>query len=180
MGADTEFWKKQYSHLWGKGNDREAVVKQLLEENGFTVIKFGFMAGSTEYSRASPDEKGKPDYKIVGNNGKEIILLEVTGTDVKSVKESSPIWIRPDKFQFASNHPEYECWFGHVLDNLKIIRFSELKDGDLFNTVHPRIRDVTETYKAIPPDKAFLESKGHHLYTPEEFIAYLKTVLNNP
>lgn len=115
-------WKDRYQDLWGTANEREELVKQLLEDYGYDVEYFGFGAGDDGYIKAQPEahgyEKGDPDLKITDRS----VFIEVTGTDVASVRPEYDIWIRPDKLENALNHPERMNWVVHVLNHEELIR----------------------------------------------------------
>jgi len=126
---DSEYWKRIYQNKWSDGKRRAELVKGLIEIWGFTVDPFGFVPTSTEYFTKSPDEKGKPDWQIIVTD-KIKIPLEVTGT--KYSRGADDIWIRNDKFEYAENHPELECWVAHVLENKELIRYVKLESKEKF------------------------------------------------
>ncbi len=165
MPEDKEYWKKAYKDIWPVSTEREKTVRTILESAEFIVTPFGFEAESDNYNAESPDEKGKPDYKVEIDSDAHI-LLEITGTNIASVTEQSAIWIRPDKFAWADKHSVEECWFAHVLDKKGIIRFGRLTNGKQFPIIHPMIRGKVETYHEIDVTKM-------ELLSLKQFIEYL-------
>jgi len=143
---DSEFWKKLHSGMWKDGIHRSQIVGELIQSFGYEIRDNGFLSNSIEYSKESPAERGIPDLMIT-KNGISVCFLEITGT-VKMV--GTDIWIRPDKFEYAEKHPEIDCWVGHIEESSKTIRFIKLENKNGFSTIQPKIRGITETYKAIP------------------------------
>lgn len=162
--VDRGFWKRLYQHKWSDGKRRVFKVMEMISSWGFKISPFGFLTISEKYSKFSPKEKGIPDLKIF--IFPKPILLEVTGT--KALKGSG-IWVRPDKFQYASRHPEQECWLAHIVENNDLIRFMRLRASWRFPLIHPSIRGTAECYKNIPEDhfkssdffKNYLLSRSH-------------------
>lgn len=147
---DREYWKKRYKDTWEAGNQRENMVKKILESWGFKVHTFGFEALSTEYNPESPDEKGKPDFYIEKND--ERIFFEVTGTSVKNVTSEDMIWLRPDKVEFVNKH-RLRAFCVHVLDYYRIVRFIDMANIMNKKIIHPIIRGTRETYYEIDPNE---------------------------
>ena len=165
MSGDPTFWKDLYKELWGAGANRVEIVIKLLDEEKIDISANADDALSEEYIFETEHEKGEADLKVNNTN----ILIEVTGTNVPSVKPEYGLWFRPDKFGYAENHPESEVWAVHVLDHKEVIRAIKLEKGskDRYKTVHPRIRGVLETYKEVPANDEYLLSF-------EDFCEYLK------
>ena len=160
--SDPEYWKKLYEGKWEAGSRRVKTVGELIQSYGYEVDTHGFMADSDIYSKDSPVEKGIPDLEVTKNK-KRICLLEVTGTEKMS---GSGIWVRPDKFEYAANHTEDDCWLGHIEESSGLIRFLKLEKPDQYETIYPTIRGTRETYKTIPEDSP-------NLIEPEKFKEYL-------
>jgi hypothetical protein len=162
---DTEYWKRIYQSKWPDGKRRAETVKGLIENWGFKVEPFGFEPTSTQYYKNSPDEKGIPDWQIIVTN--EIkIPLEVTGTKVS--RGTDDVWIRNDKFEYAENHPEMECWVAHALESKGLIRFIKLENKEKYPLQKISIA-VVETYRVIPEEATTLLSA-------KEFKKYLQSL----
>jgi hypothetical protein len=163
---DSEFWKRHYKDKWKEGNQRSKKIIDLINSWGFRSEEFGFLATSEEYVKESPDEKGKPDWKIIVNQEKNI-FLETTGT-IKS-RGKDDVWIRNDKFEFAENHPELECWAGHIIEDKGLIRFLKLEKKERFPLEERIIRDTTERFRIIPDG-------NHSLLSIDDFKTYLESL----
>jgi len=139
-------WKDKYKDSWEVSTKREKRAKSLIENFGYKLITIGFLAESQEYSKEHPKEKGIPDYWIENTN----IYIEVTGTNSKNVKEQYPIWVRPDKVEYALNHTDKECWLVHIIDALDLIRMIKL-DRCQYAPVQTKLGD--EKYHIVPADQ---------------------------
>lgn len=144
MGTD---FKKAYSDTWNTGNERENVLKKLLESYGFTVTINGPEAMSTEYIEGKSHEPGIPDFYTEINGQK--IYFEVTGTHF--ISEYAPIWVRPDKINYAKKHG-IECYLVHIISAKRLIRFIDMTkiDGKI---VHPTTRRGQETFVEFNPNQ---------------------------
>jgi len=160
---DKEYWKKLYKDDWPAGSRRVKKIGELLESCGFNVEPYGFMPDSSEYSKESPKEKGIPDLKI--SLSKLDVLLEVTGT-IRS-RGIDDVWIRDDKFEYAENHPDQDCWVGHILEDSNLIRFMKLENKTKYPLREIQLK-VMEKYRVVPDGDSVLK-------TPEEFKSYLKS-----
>ncbi len=163
---DKEYWKKLYQGKWEDGKRRAEKIINLIETWGFSVEGFGFLPDSTEYQKESPDEKGKPDWKIIIMQDR-FILLETTGT-VRS-RGKNDVWLRNDKFEFAENHPEEECWAGHIIEESNIIRFMKIENKEKYSFEEREIRGAIERFRIIPENSLLLIS-------PEQFKKYLQSL----
>lgn len=161
--SNNEYWKQIYKNKWIEGKKRADYLKSMLEAWNFKVEPFGFMPSSTAYSKDNPDEPGKPDWKVI-LPGKEI-LLEVTGT--KNSRDNFDVWIRNDKFLYAENHREYECWLGHVVDRNRLVRFFKIENRAFYPYREMLIDGIEERYRVID------ELSSRLLYS-DEFRLYLK------
>jgi hypothetical protein len=144
-------WKNAYQDKWIEGFNRESFVKQFFEEKGFIVEENGFQAMSTSYSFNYPDEPGIPDLKIINPLTNKAIYVEVTGTT--NLNDFDLIWIRPDKIEYARNHPELQIFLAHVVDKKQLLRFIFLTNVKLLTLtkIQPIIRGNRETYYTIKP-----------------------------
>jgi len=135
-------YKDKYKNHWLVSNEREKAVKRLLSQFGYELESYGFMAESTAYSSYKPKESGIPDYRIKGTNK----YVEVTGTDVP-VSPVSPIWVRPDKVQYAKRHPDQTVILVHVLDHFHIYRWIYMLDCEQY-PIETKLGD--EKFHVIP------------------------------
>jgi len=155
---DKEFWKKRYNKgQWEDGARRSNTIIDLIRSWGFECEEYGFLATSTEYVKESPKERGKPDWKIKINENKSI-LLETTGT--KQARGKNDVWIRNDKFEFAENHIDLECWAGHIIEDIRLIRFLKLEGKDRFPLEEREIRRTIEHFRIIPDGDSSLISQN--------------------
>jgi len=159
---DTEYWKKKYAGKWEEGKARGEKIISLVEEDGIKIESHGFLAESTEYSKESPNEKGIPDYKVKDTN----VLLETTGT--KHARPPNDVWIRDDKFEYAENHPESDCWVGHIIEEPELVRFIKLENKEKYPIEVRQIRGVDERFRIIPDGNSALK-------TLDEFKSHLKS-----
>lgn len=164
---NPEFWKEvSYKKLWEKhmkevNKLEDKLISKFPELKG--CIKFGLGAKTKDWIKIPPDEKGEPDFTIFWNY-KELCHIEVSGSDKVVMKPPENIWIRPDKFQNASNKKE-KYWFYMVYKNgvfildLEVIK--PFKDRIIVAYIKkdPKTgRRVPERYIAIPCANAFPES----------------------
>lgn len=168
---ESFFWKKTYNEAsWEKEKVRLNKIKDLIEENrpDLSVIVAGFGAGSTELIKEHPDEKGIPDLNIVkkDNLDKIILKIEVTGTEVM---RGSGYWIRPDKLDYAANHPEEIIYTAlHYSEPHETIRFLKHIHGKQYNYKEKEIKGAVEHYcefydedeEILTIDEFFIEIKG--------------------
>lgn len=169
MSGDPKFWKDKYNKgQWVGGVRRVKKVMEALKSKGIDVEPYSDDALSTEYIDTTKHEKGEPDLKIKVGDNEEGILLEVTGPDINIPKEAG-LWFRPDKFEFAENHPDKEVWGAHVIEGQDLTRFVKFEKGtkDKYNIVNPPIRGTIETFKEIPANDSDLISF-------EDFCNYVK------
>ena len=125
------YWKEQYKEKWKEEKERiDRVINKIkskLPELKFEI--FGFGADTDEMIRKHPTEKGIPDILIIyekNNFNYVLTFLEITGT--QQMKETDNIWIRPDKFEFARNHPHLDIFIAHYINNLDLLRFVSTKN----------------------------------------------------
>ena len=162
MYRDKDFWKKKYEDSWDDSSRREIQVKEMVANLGFKLERFGLGAESTEFIPGSAEdngcEKGAPDYHIKNSN----IYIEVTGPLTNNVKKDSPIWIRPDKIDYAykykNKHDEFfvvnylyaNVWYViHFNEELSKYYIESTNNNSDYKLIHPRIRGVIETYVGV-------------------------------
>lgn len=155
--TNSDYWKEPYQSLWQKTGEREKAVAQTIESlTGKTVQITGFGAGSDKFlsgtAASHGHEKGEADLIVKGTT----IRLEVTGPNI-TVAHTSPLWIRPDKIKNAQAHiKETDTWIVHCIERSTIrsihldAAFLQNYERGKYETVHPRIRGLVETYVAIP------------------------------
>ena len=170
------FWKKRYRYKWKEEKERiKKVIKNIhtkLPELKFEI--FGFGADTDEMIKKHPLEKGIPDVLIIyekNNFNYVLTFLEVTGT--KQIRETDDIWIRPDKFEFAKNHPYLDIFIAHYVDDKNLLRFISTKDTN--NLPEPKeiiIRGNKEIYVMLSFDHESVISS-------DQFIDYLKGKIDN-
>ena len=166
ISNDPNFWKDAYQDKWDVSSEREETVKRMIVEQGFEVKSIGFGACSEDYLSGKPEKygykKADPDLLVKDTN----THLEVTGTDVESVKRSDDIWVRPDKVRKIIKNQEMDLWIVHSIDHENLLRCihmteetaKELDTED--RIVHPYIRGNKETYISISPDEDYIEPVG--------------------
>ena len=155
---DEDFWKKKYEKSWKMASSKEEKVKGIIESecnckcelSGLGAGKTAFLSGA---ATSRGHEKGESDIQVNDTN----ICVEVTGPNVDYVGKWAGLWVRPDKIEYAINHPEKDCWVVHVLKKNFYMRAIHLDESfiedfknDKFKIVHPTINGVKETYVEIP------------------------------
>jgi|SRR5690242_7588124 len=107
-------WKNAYGpEAWGKEGVRLDRIKGLIEafDPRLSVRVVGFGAGTTKFIPAHPEEAGKPDLEVrVKDEDRVLALVEVTGTEYFRGGAPRTYWVRPDKLDYARNHPEQDVW----------------------------------------------------------------------
>lgn len=187
---DKEFWKNKYSFLWKKSADREKCFKEFIEkETGLKLEYYGLAAGSDKLIHGSSKdndlEKGAPDFHVLNTD----IYIELTSSNSSKTKKGDPIWIRPDKLNFAKNnrftHNEFivnnfihakEWYVIHIDANLLGYAKEKSFDNEDFAIVEPIIRGQKEKYIQINSNNPFVTGL-------DSLIDYLKNVkhdLDNP
>lgn len=155
--TDWDHYKKAYSEEWDAGARRERLVAETIERVGRSTRMEGLGAGSTEFISGPAREHGKaradPDILVVETE----TYVEVTGTNVGTVRPESDIFVRPDKFENPLSSSTEDHWLVHVLDGPALVRCLRLTDevcrafrdeGRSVDTQH----DDNETYVRISPD----------------------------
>lgn len=145
---ETHHWKHAYGEsAWAKEKVRLQKVKTLIEglDSRVTVEIVGFGADSGEFISGHPSESGKPDLEVRANGGLAVVLLvEVTGTEVM---RGQTYWVRPDKLNYAKNHPAEDVWLIlHYMQPIEKYVFIK-PDLNKTHTVSEKvIRESTELY----------------------------------
>lgn len=160
---DNEYWKRLYKEKFADGVRRAKFIAELIGDWEYEVKPYGFLPESSEYTKESPDEKGKPDFEILVSKDRSV-FLETTGT--KHSRGADDVWVRPDKFDFAKRHEDLDCWVGHIIEDSHQIRFMKLQNKEKYSIIHPVIGGVTETYCLIP-------DRSPELIDPDHFEEYL-------
>jgi len=156
------FWKDLYQPKRKDSSKRQEAIKSLIESWGYVVKIIGFGANTEEYIKHHPKEKGGPDLEIEINDKK--ILLESTGCP--SLRGEG-LWIRPDKVEYAKNHPEKNVWVAHRIDVSNEIRFIKLIEGKIYEA-----EEVDTGYSKEL--MVIFNTFDKEIKTKEEFKKYLK------
>ena len=142
------FWKRSYgSDSWKRERVRLDRVVELIKniDPRVEVRVVGFGAGDTELIPHHPEEAGRPDLEVVcRSNGTQLLLVEVSGTESK---RGDDYWVRPDKLEYASSHPDQDVWivlhYAKPEETVVYIK-PDLQRGYDFTEV--KIRGATEHY----------------------------------
>lgn len=145
---ETHHWKHAYGEsAWAKEKVRLQKVKSLIEglDGRVTVEIVGFGADSGEFISGHPSESGKPDLEVRTNGGLVVVLLvEVTGTEVM---RGQTYWVRPDKLNYAKNHPTEDVWLIlHYMQPIEKYVFIKPNLSKTYTVSRKVIRESTELY----------------------------------
>jgi hypothetical protein len=174
---NNDFWKEQYRNTWEKSALRENLVQSLIEQQASCGInQIGLGAGSTEFLSGSASshglDKGGSDLQVNGTN----IFIEVTGPQVY-IHPSKPLWLRPDKIEYAEKNRERDCFVVHCNFDNSLMRIIHLDNnffinyrGGNFALATPIIRGVRETYVEI-------QSSNTSIKTMDFLIEYIINTL---
>ena len=171
---ENYYWKEAYKEVWKKEKVRiEKVVKLIesIDDNAMVAI-VGFGAASDMLIKAHPDEKGKPDIDLLHKHAPKttILKIEVTGTERM---RGSDYWIRPDKIEYAENHPDEDVWIIlHYSEPTEVFKFIQPIKGKAYNRTEITIKGAGEIF-------CIFQEGDTELKTKEEFSAYLKNKLNS-
>ncbi|MEO6404890.1 MAG: hypothetical protein ABIY51_15995 [Ferruginibacter sp.] len=116
-GKENFYWKQSYGEAaWKKEKVRIDKVKNLIGviDNHLLVKVVGFGADTLELIEKHPDEKGKPDLDISTNENPDVVLLKVEVTGTERLRGTG-YWVRPDKLEYAENHPDEDVWIVFAL-----------------------------------------------------------------
>lgn len=122
---ENYFWKQAYQDVWKNEKVRIEKVANLIKGiDANALVKIvGFGADSEVLIKEHPDEKGKPDIDVTHKMKEEITLLKVEVTGTERMR-GTDYWVRPDKLEYAENHPEDDVWI--------ILHFSEPEEIFIF------------------------------------------------
>lgn len=166
------FWKQTYAEdAWKKEKIRLDRIKAIVEglNENIKVVVVGFGADTTALIKEHPDEKGVPDLNVLLKNTNELVMMiEVTGTEIM---RGNDYWIRPDKIDFAKNHPDKIVWTAlHYSMPSEIIRFVKHIPGKKYKTVVRTINGADEIYCSF-------DDKDEEVMTLEEFQLELEKAI---
>lgn len=141
------FWKYRYQGGWEKEIVRLNRVVELIEglEPRAEARISGFGAGSTELILEHPPEPGQPDISVLLRDSEIVIIcVEVSGTEIM---RGDGYWVRPDKLNYARNHPEQDIWiilhYAEPDEKFVFIRPDQTRQHDPEDKI---INNVTERY----------------------------------
>ncbi|WP_442487429.1 hypothetical protein [Halomonas litopenaei] len=167
-------FKRVYNETsWEKEGVRLEKVKNLID-SFFLDIRVeltGFGAGSTEFILDHPEEQGRPDMELVLNETSKVVMaVEVTGTEVM---RGSDYWVRPDKLEYAKNHPYENVWlvlhYAKPFEKFVVIKPDTDKE---YPFVIKSIRGTDEKY-------VIFNDRSPEVVTVEHFREYLATMVFN-
>ena len=114
---DNYHWKISYAHAWEQEKHRLDRAEDMIHwaDTRLSVIRVGFGASTTQFIPEHPEESGAPDLAVVINDDyvtdpddrTVVALIEVSGTETM---RGADYWVRPDKLDYARNHPEHDIW----------------------------------------------------------------------
>ena len=141
-------WKRTYGpNSWERERERLNRVVDLIKniDPRVEVRVVGFGAGSSELIPHHPEEAGSPDLEVVCcGNGTRLLMVEVSGTEFK---RGDDYWVRPDKLEYASKHPDQDVWivlhYSTPAETVIYIRPDLQRQYDVTNI---EIRGATERY----------------------------------
>lgn len=168
------FWKQSYGEdAWKKEKVRINKVKHLIEsiDKRLVVNITGFGADSTRLIEEHPGEKGSPDLEISlkDNPVGAVIKVEVTGTERL---RGSGYWIRPDKLEYAENHPNEDVWIVlHYAEPAELYVFLKPVSGKKYNRQAIEIRNAGEIMCVFNEGDA-------ELYSQMAFCLHVKQVFS--
>lgn len=108
---ESFFWKQAYQDVWKDEKVRIEKVAKLIERiDEQALVKIvGFGADTEMLIKEHPDEKGKPDIAVMHRLKPGITLLKVEVTGTERMR-GADYWVRPDKIEYAENHPDEDVW----------------------------------------------------------------------
>ena len=170
---ENHHWKHSYgAAAWDKEKVRLSKAKTLIEsmDSRVAVEIVGFGADTNEFIAGHPEESGKPDMQVLTQKGSVLLLLvEVTGTETM---RGNTYWVRPDKLEYAKNHPNEDVWIIlHYAQPEKFI-FIKPDPSNVYKLSDVVIRGATEHFVAFTD-----ASPG--VFTQAEFAAHLEHCVNS-
>ena len=166
-------WKRAYGKAsWEAEKVRLDRVKQLIEmiDPRLSVHVTGFGADTDEFIAEHPDEAGAPDLEV-REGDRVLALVEVTGT--KRFRGGTPLtyWVRPDKLEYARNHPEQDVWiilhYAEPTEQIVVIRPDNTKEYMASEEVIGNATEHFVTFTDSDPE----------CVTPATFAAYVRNQL---
>ncbi|MGP3707042.1 hypothetical protein [Gordonia paraffinivorans] len=108
------FWKRSYGESsWQAEKVRSDRIIELIEDSDrrLEVVVTGFGADTNEFIAEHPSEAGAPDLQVRARGEDRVLaLVEVTGTTRFRGGNPPTYWVRPDKLEYARNHPDSDVW----------------------------------------------------------------------
>jgi len=152
----TNYYRDVYKKEWNNGSSRVELIKEMIQ-GVFPLkdmaIEIGFMGTSNQeilIGNPKGHEKGEPDL-LVKHKGKPLFNGEVTGSYVNL--RNGELWLRPDKVQWARNHPNPQTWAFFVYKD-KILRFC-VNDAYQYPIEQRKPNGIVERFHIIPQTHAF-------------------------
>lgn len=142
------FWKNAYQNVWENEKIRIDRIKQIIEslDERIQLDIVGFGADSNEIIEEHPEEKGLPDLNIVLRKDPKIVLMKIEVTGTESLRGTG-YWIRPDKIQYAINHPDEIVWTAvHYSKPNELVRFIKHIPGKEYKVEDIEIRGAGEKF----------------------------------
>ena len=169
---ESHHWKHTYGQAaWDKEKVRLEKVRNLILsiDDRISVDITGFGANTNEFIAGHPDEAGKPDLEIrMAHNGATILWLEVTGTEFM---RGETYWVRPDKLEYAKNHPELDVWLAlHFASPEKFV-FIKPNPNTNYAPVLEKIRQSGEWMVHFDDNHA-------DVIPVQDFVQHLKNKIN--
>jgi hypothetical protein len=165
---ESFFWKQSYGEeAWKKEKVRINKVKDLIEsiDTRLVVKVTGFGADSIKMMEEHSTEKGSPDLEVstIDKRG-ALIKVEVTGTERL---RGAGYWVRPDKLEFAENHPNEDVWIVlHYAEPKELFVFIKPVAGRKYERHAIKIRSAGEIMCVFNEGDAELHSQAtfcHHV-----------------
>jgi hypothetical protein len=175
-GKENFVWKQLYGKpAWKKEKVRIEKVSDLIKKtNENALVKIvGFGADSEELIKEHPEEKGKPDIDIMHKEKPDTTLIKVEVTGTERMREGSDYWVRPDKLEYAENHPDEDVWIvlHYALPSEKFVFIRPTK-GKIYPRVKHEINKAGEIY-------CDFSDTDEEVKTYKEFSEHLKSKLGS-
>jgi hypothetical protein len=171
---ESFYWKQSYGEAaWKKEKVRIDKVKNVIEaiDERLLVKVVGFGADTDQLIEKHPDEKGKPDLDVSSKQAPETVLIkvEVTGTERS---RGSGYWVRPDKLEYAENHPEEDVWIVlHYAEPAELFIFIKPIAGKVYERHTIQIFEAGEIM-------CIFNDGDQELRSHDEFSQYIKNKFN--
>lgn len=169
--------RDRYQSEWVNSNKRENLCETFINNLGYEMKEYGFMAKSTERSNEKNEEPNKPDFYFDLRNGQRI-YVEVSGTTSKYVSIADSIWIRTGKYNYKKQN-NIKCIFCHILTESGVMRFVDMDFLNKYENDYSRIINKRQTeytndkFYIIDPSEA-MSKKEFEIY-----LIYLENGLIN-